>query len=100
MFMNLPTTTSGTIPGYKISEVFGVAHGSALRRPTADLHHDSFEERRAALQRLRNNARDINVNVNAVISVRFDSIHLPNGVVEITAYGTATRIEAESSPVP
>ena len=105
---DFPIVTMGTIPGYKVVKVCGIATGSTVRTRdfTKDMasafktiiggeltHYTSLmqESRKEALERMRENASKM--NANAIICSRFVTSNIAPTASEVMAYGTAVVIE-------
>lgn len=102
--------TTETIPGYKITEIKGIAQGSTIQcknigrdigssfRQLVGGEMESYtkmmnEARDLATQRMKENAEAL--GANAVISFKYSSSAVMTGAAEILAYGTAAVIEKE-----
>lgn len=107
----LPMTTGLELAGYEITENLGLVYGlvvrsvglvggvtgsfKALKRGEVSQYTRLLEDsRRHALDRLIDNARV--QGADALISVRFDSSEVGNGLTEILAYGTAVKIASRN----
>jgi uncharacterized protein YbjQ (UPF0145 family) len=104
---NFPITTALTLPGFEIVKNIGICYGVIARSVGAgksfvaglktfvggeikqytQLIEDS---RRHAIDRMIDNA--INLGANAIISMRFDSSEIVQGVTEVIAYGSAVIV--------
>lgn len=99
-----PVTTALELPGLTVKENLGVAFGlvvrsiglakgvgaafTSLRQGEVPQYTELLEDsRRHAMDRMIENARLL--GANAVISMRFDSSEMSQGLTEIVAYGTA-----------
>jgi uncharacterized protein YbjQ (UPF0145 family) len=105
---DLPLTTAFELPGTRIRENLGVCFGlvvrsmglakgvtaslKSLRRGEVEEYTELLEDsRRHALDRMVANARLL--GANAIVSVRFDSSEVGQGLTEILAYGTAVIVD-------
>ncbi len=106
--MNFLITTSDTIPGYEIVEVYGLVMGNTVRarhigrdilasfksmvggeiKGYTDLLSASRNE---ALERMIQDAQM--KGANAVVAVRFETSDVMQTVAELFAYGTAVKIK-------
>jgi len=106
----MPMTTALELPGYRITENFGVCYGlvvrsmglvggvassfKALRRGEVGQYTQLLEEsRRHAIDRMVENASLM--GADGLIAVRFDSSEIGQQLTEIVAYGTAVKLAAE-----
>ncbi len=97
-----------TIPGYHIASVLGIVQGNTVRAKHAGRDIAAglknlvggelkgytellTESRREALQRMLNQAQEL--NANAVVNVRFTTSSVTAGASEMYAYGTAVMVE-------
>ena len=105
---SLPMTTALELPGQRVTTNLGVTFGlvvrslgvvkgvtatfAALRRREVSQYTEMLEDaRRQALDRLVANAELL--GADAIVSVRFDSTEMGQGLAEIFAYGTAVKVE-------
>jgi len=105
-------TTTPNIPGYKVTKVFGVVTGitartrgiggrivagiqTALGGEVEAFTSEMEKARREALQRAIEKA--MKIGANALIGLDFETSDIFNGVVLISATGTAVVAEAISS---
>lgn len=103
----LPMTNIETIPGYTITEVFGIVSGSTVRSKhfgrdlMASLksvvggelkgYTELLQEaRNEAIQRMQEQAKSM--GANAIVNVRFATSSVAAGAAELYAYGTAVTI--------
>jgi uncharacterized protein YbjQ (UPF0145 family) len=101
-------TTALELPGYRIIESLGIAHGISVRSPTIGggfriwfqnlgggeiRGYKSLCEktRSVAIDRLIEHAKSL--GAHALIGMRFDSNELAAGTTEVLAYGTAVTVE-------
>ena len=97
-----------TIPGHQIKSVLGIVQGNTVRAKHAGRDIAAglknlvggelkgytellTESRREALQRMLNQAQEL--NANAVVNVRFTTSSVTAGASEMYAYGTAVLVE-------
>ncbi len=95
------------VPGYEVTEVIGVIHGSTVRArfiakdiiaSIKNIIGGEIEEytnlqrqaRMEALHRLKQRAQSI--GADAVLGIRFSTSMIAQGASEIMAYGTAVKI--------
>ena len=100
------------VPGYKVVSTIGFTWGLIVRSRGiggnivaglrtimgGEIHEYTqllTESRSHALDRMKDHAREM--GANAVISVAFDSSEIGQSMTEVLAYGTAVRIEPETS---
>jgi uncharacterized protein YbjQ (UPF0145 family) len=105
-------TTSDTVPGKQISQTFGLVRGNTIRARhigrdiTAGLKNivggEIFEytkliakAREQAIDRMKKEAQHL--GANAVVDVRFTTSVIMGGAAELLAYGTAVRLEDQST---
>ena len=105
---DFPIVTTETLPGYRITQVCGVATGSTVRTRdfTKDMasafktiiggeltHYTTLlqESRQEALDRMRENATKM--GANAVICSRLVTSNIAPTASEVMAYGTAVVVE-------
>ena len=106
--MQILTTTTEKIEGYKIVKTIGIARGSTVR--ARNIGSDIFaslkniiggeiseytkllaDAREEALERMTNDAKQM--RANAIVNVRFTTSTVMQGCSEILAYGTAVIVE-------
>lgn len=110
--VNYLTTTTFTLPGYRIVENLGVVRGVVVRSRSivgtgiAALQTvfggriDMFIQ---LCERTRGEAFDVmvrhavEIGANAVVGVRYDANELMRGVTEVLCYGTAVIVEEEKT---
>ncbi len=102
------TTTTNDIPGYKVVEVYGKVFGLVVRSRNMFSNIGASlrtifggevkgyttllsESREQAVERLRQAASE--KGANAVIGMNFDTADIGGIMSEVTAYGTAVKIE-------
>ena len=110
--VNYLTTTTFTLPGYRIVENLGVVRGVVVRsRSIVGTGLAAFQTVFGGnislftelCERTRADAFDLMVRhavdagANAVVGVRYDATDLMRGVTEVLCYGTAVVVEEESS---
>ncbi len=78
-------TTGPDVPGFRITHIFAVVNGVALRTKEVGGYAAARAAREAAVARLLEEARGL--GANAIVSMRFDST-----TDEVCAYGTAVAI--------
>lgn len=97
-----------TIPGKKIVEHFGMVSGSTIR--AKHIGRDLMaglknifggelkgytqlleESRKEAVERMKEQARDL--GANAIVCIRFSTSSIAQGAAELYVYGTAVRTE-------
>lgn len=103
-------TTTDTIPGKRITKVFGLVRGNTIRaRPVgkdimavfknlvggeiSDYTKMMAESREQAIDRLIEDAESI--GANAVVGVKFTTTSMMQGAAELLIYGTAVTVEDE-----
>ena len=111
--MSIPTTTTFTIEGYRITRYLGVVRGLTVRAPTISQgilgglksiiggQINSYTEmceqtRQQAFDLLVDHARA--VGANAVVGLRYDASEIGGkaaAATEVLCYGTAVVIEPE-----
>jgi uncharacterized protein YbjQ (UPF0145 family) len=108
MHSELPITTALELPGLVIRENLGVTFGlvvrsmgltrsvtasfKSLRQGEVSQYTDLLEDaRRHAIDRLVANAKLL--GATGIVSMRFDSSEMGNGLTEVVAYGTAVVVE-------
>ena len=111
--MSIPTTTTFTIEGYRITKYLGVVRGLTVRAPTISQgilgglksiiggQINSYTEmceqtRQQAYDLLVDHARA--VGANAVVGLRYDASEIGGkaaSATEVLCYGTAVFIEPE-----
>ncbi len=101
-------TTTETIPGKKITTVFGTVKGNTIRarhvghdimaglRTVVGGEIDEYtklmaEAREQAIDRMKKDARRL--GGNAVVGLRITTSMIASGAAEILAYGTAVKAE-------
>jgi uncharacterized protein YbjQ (UPF0145 family) len=106
-------TTTGTIPGRRITRTLGLVRGNTIRarhigRDIAAAFRNMVggevseytkllaEAREQALDRMISEAKDL--GANAVIELRFSTSEVMQAAAELLAYGTAVVIEDEEEP--
>ena len=104
----LPITTALELPGATVRENLGIAFGlvvrsmglsrnmtaafSSLRKGEVSQYTELLEDaRRHAIDRMVANAKLF--GANAIVSMRFDSSEMGNGLTEVVAYGTAVVVD-------
>ncbi len=104
----LPITTALELPGATVRENLGIAFGlvvrsmglsrnmtaafSSLRKGEVSQYTELLEDaRRHAIDRMVANAKLL--GANAIVSMRFDSSEMGNGLTEVVAYGTAVVVD-------
>lgn len=106
--VEIPTVTTGTIPGREIVETLGIARGNTVRarnvgrditqgirnlaggelKAYSTLLSDARDE---ALARMQDNAEEM--GADAVVGVRMETSQITNGGSEVIAYGTAVTFD-------
>lgn len=101
-------TNIETVPGYAITEQFGMVSGSTVRAKNfaKDMmagvknfvggelkgYTELLEEaRKEAISRMQEQAKRL--GANAIINVRFATSAITSGAAEVYAYGTAVKVE-------
>jgi uncharacterized protein YbjQ (UPF0145 family) len=104
----LPITTALELPEATVRENLGIAFGlvvrsmglsrnvtaafSSLRKGEVPQYTELLEDaRRHAIDRMVANAKLL--GANAIVSMRFDSSEMGNGLTEVVAYGTAVVVD-------
>jgi uncharacterized protein YbjQ (UPF0145 family) len=104
----LPVTTALELPGTCVSQTLGIAFGlvvrsigltggvtasiRSLRKGEVPEYTELLEDaRRHAIDRMLANAKLL--GANAIVSMRFDSSEMGNGLTEVVAYGTAVVVD-------
>ena len=104
----LPITTALELPDASVRENLGIAFGlvvrsmglsrnvtaafSSLKKGEVPQYTELLEDaRRHAIDRMVANAKLL--GANAIVSMRFDSSEMDNGLTEVVAYGTAVVVE-------
>ena len=104
----LPITTALELPDATVRENLGIAFGlvvrsmglsrnvtaafSSLRKGEVPQYTELLEDaRRHAIDRMVANAKLL--GANAIVSMRFDSSEMGNGLTEVVAYGTAVVVD-------
>jgi len=104
----LPITTALELPGATVRENLGIAFGlvvrsmglsrnitaafSSLKKGEVSQYTELLEDaRRHAIDRMVANAKLL--GANAIVSMRFDSSEMGNGLTEVVAYGTAVVVD-------
>ena len=108
----IPVTTALELPGAVVKESLGITFGlvvrsmgltrnvtagfKSLRKGEVREYTELLEDaRRHAVDRMVANAKLL--GANAIISMRFDSSEMGNGLTEVVAYGTAVVVERAES---
>ncbi|MBA2679177.1 MAG: YbjQ family protein [Ktedonobacteraceae bacterium] len=103
-------TTAFTLPGYKITNTYGLVRGIVVRSRNAfaqigagfqqmfggniSIYTELCEQtRRDSYELMMQHAAA--VGANAVIGMRYDANEITAGVTEVLCYGTAVRVERE-----
>ena len=109
--VNYLTSTTFTIPGYRIVENLGVVRGVVVRSRSiigtglATLHTmfgGNISLFTQLCEKTRADAFDImvqhaaDIGANAVVGVRYDANDIMKGVTEVLCYGTAVQVEEEA----
>ena len=106
--MNTLTTTAFTLPGYDITQNFGIVRGITVRSRSLigtlggslqtlfggniTLFSELCEKaREEAFDLMMNHARAL--GANAVIGIRYDGNEVMQGTSEVLCYGTAVKVE-------
>ena len=107
---DLMTTTTFTLPGYRVAETLGVVRGVTVRSRSLlgtigakveTLFGGHISMLTTLCERARADAFDIllahaqRVGANAVVGVRYDATEIMSGVTEVLCYGTAVVVEPE-----
>ena len=104
----LPITTALELPDAAVRENLGIAFGlvvrsmglsrnvtaafSSLKKGEVPQYTELLEDaRRHAIDRMVANAKLL--GANAIVSMRFDSSEMGNGLTEVVAYGTAVVVD-------
>jgi uncharacterized protein YbjQ (UPF0145 family) len=104
----LPITTALELPQATVRENLGIAFGlvvrsmglsrnvtaafSSLKKGEVPQYTELLEDaRRHAIDRMVANAKLL--GANAIVSMRFDSSEMGNGLTEVVAYGTAVVVD-------
>jgi uncharacterized protein YbjQ (UPF0145 family) len=105
-------TTLDTVPGKRITQVFGLVRGNTIRARhigrdiIAGLRNvvggEIFEytpliaqAREQAIDQMKEKAQHL--GANAVVEVRFTTSAIMGGAAELLAYGTAVRVEDQTA---
>ena len=105
-------TTALTLPGYRVVRSFGVVRGITVRSRSIvgnifgglqslfggniTIYTNLCERARSETYQLMcSHAREL--GANAVISMRYDATELMAGLTEVLCYGTAVKVEPETS---
>jgi uncharacterized protein YbjQ (UPF0145 family) len=108
LLAELPVTTALELPDARVSQNLGIAFGlvvrsmglsrnvtaafSSLRKGEVPQYTELLEDaRRHAIDRMVANAKLL--GANAIVSMRFDSSEMGNGLTEVVAYGTAVVVD-------
>ncbi len=108
-------TSTPTITGYRITQVFGVVFGVVVRSRGlggnimaglrsiggGEIHEYTQlleQTRLQAIERMRDRAQQ--VGANAIVSMRFDSSAIGDIMSEIVAFGTAVTVVPDASAPP
>jgi len=106
-------TTTEQVPGFRTTAVLGIVRGSAVRArfflrdftawmrllvggEIPEYTKLMAEVREQALDRMRDQAAAL--GADAVVLVRFATSEVLAGAAELTAYGTAVRLEPREAP--
>jgi uncharacterized protein YbjQ (UPF0145 family) len=103
------TTTAFELPGYRVSQTFGVVRGIIVRSRSIvgnfgasiqsifggniTIYTTLCEQAREDAFRAML-AHAAQLGANAVIGVRYDATELAPGITEVLCYGTAVQVEA------
>jgi uncharacterized protein YbjQ (UPF0145 family) len=105
------TSTTFTLPGYRILETLGLVRGVTVRSRSLlgtigakveTLFGGHISMLTTLCERTRADAFDIlmaqaqRVGANAVVGIRYDATEIMSGVTEVLCYGTAVVVEAET----
>jgi uncharacterized protein YbjQ (UPF0145 family) len=105
------TSTTFTLPGYRIVETLGLVRGVTVRSRSLlgtigakveTLFGGHISMLTSLCERTRADAFDIlmaqaqRVGANAVVGIRYDATEIMSGVTEVLCYGTAVVVEAET----
>lgn len=104
------TSTTFTLPGYRVAETLGVVRGVTVRSRSLfgtigakveTLFGGHISMLTTLCERARADAFDIllahaqRLGANAVIGVRYDATEIMSGVTEVLCYGTAVVAEPD-----
>jgi uncharacterized protein YbjQ (UPF0145 family) len=110
--VNYLTTTTFTLPGFRIVENLGVVRGVVVRSRSIigtglatlqTVFGGNIAMFTQLCERTRGEAFDImvrhavEIGANAVVGVRYDANDIMRGVTEVLCYGTAVVVEEEAS---
>ena len=110
--VNYLTTTTFTLPGYRIVENLGVVRGVVVRSRSIigtglatlqTVFGGNIAIFTQLCERTRGEAFDVmvrhavEIGANAVVGVRYDANDIMRGVTEVLCYGTAVVVEEEAS---
>jgi uncharacterized protein YbjQ (UPF0145 family) len=110
--VNYLTTTTFTLPGYRIVENLGVVRGVVVRSRSIvgtglaalqTVFGGNIALFTQLCERTRGDAFDlmvrhaVEIGANAVVGVRYDANDMMRGVTEVLCYGTAVVVEEEGS---
>jgi uncharacterized protein YbjQ (UPF0145 family) len=110
--VNYLTTTTFTLPGFRIVENLGVVRGVVVRSRSIIGHGLATLQTvfggnivlfTQLCERTRGEAFDVmvrhavEIGANAVVGVRYDANDIMRGVTEVLCYGTAVVVEEEAS---
>lgn len=102
------TVTTNDLPGYRITEVHGLARGLTVRSRSVvgniggaiqslfggniSVYTNLAEAaRKEATEHLAHHAAEM--GANAVIAMRYDANEIMDGITEVLAYGTAVTVQ-------
>jgi uncharacterized protein YbjQ (UPF0145 family) len=110
--VNYLTTTTFTLPGFRIVENLGVVRGVVVRSRSIvgtglatlqTVFGSNIAMFTQLCERTRGEAFDlmvrhaVDIGANAVVGVRYDANDIMRGVTEVLCYGTAVIVEEEKS---
>jgi uncharacterized protein YbjQ (UPF0145 family) len=110
--VNYLTTTTFTLPGYRIVENLGVVRGVVVRSRSIigtglatlqTVFGGNISMLTQLCERTRGEAFDtmvrhaVEIGGNAVVGIRYDANDIMRGVTEVLCYGTAVVVEEEAS---
>lgn len=110
--VNYLTSTTFTLPGYRIVESLGVVRGVVVRSRSIigtgiaalqTVFGGNIAMFTQLCERTRGEAFDLmvrhaaEIGANAVVGVRYDATDIMRGVTEVLCYGTAVLVEEEAS---
>ena len=108
------TTTAFELPGYRITESFGVVRGIMVRSRSVvgnfgasiqSIFGGNISIYTNLCERTREDTFNLmlthagQLGANAVIGVRYDATEIAPGITEVLCYGTAVLVEKANGPL-